>query len=208
MERLSRDTVVTTGDYDEEDAAEDAELARIDETRPWAVLICDEDETCATAVDELEAFVLSDEKVALGFRAFRTVKMTSEAADKEPLLEKSGKAVPRLVLLDIAREKKAVMANKQLKAKKVYAALRKTSDRFYNEKLDKIVKKHVKVLAEQDKLARAEVDLIDKKEKEAEDTESKKFKKLSKELDELREKQEELRKEAGDLWTLTAKAVS
>ena len=172
------------------------------------MLICDEDETCATAVDELEAFVLSDEKVALAFRAFRTVKMTSEAADKEPLLKKSGKAVPRLVLLDIAREKKTYMQNKQLKAKKVYAALRKTSDRFYNEKLDKIVKKHVKILGKLDKLAREEVDLIDKKEKKAEDTESSKYKKLSKELDELREEQEELRKEASDLWDLTARATS
>ena len=158
-------------------------------------------------MDELEDFVLSDEKVALAFRAFRTVKMTSEAADKEPLLEKSGKAVPRLVLLDIAREKKTYVQNKQLKAKKVYAALRKTSDRFYNEKLDKIVKKHVKILIELNKLGREEVELIDKKEK-AGDTESSKYKKLSKELDELREKQEELRKDAGNLWSLTAKAVS
>lgn len=194
---------MTTG----EDADEDAEAERIDDTRPWAVLICDEDDSCATAVDELETFVLSDEKVALAFRAFRTVKMTSESADKEPLLEKSGRAVPRLVLLDIAREKKSVMENKQLKAKKVYAALRKTSDRFYSEKLDKIVKAHIKILAEQDKLARAEVELIDKKEN-AEDTQSSKYKKLSKELDELRETQEALRKDAGDLWSLTAKAVS
>ena len=180
----------------------DAAKERAEIKKPLMIFVCEQFADCELT-DLLEAKVLVDEKVALGARAFRTVRMTPDNADPEELLKGHGSKTPRLILMDPTHDKVVVLEGKsKLSAKKLYASMRKVADKFYAAKLDRTVKKSLKVLAEVDKLAPKEWSLKQKKDELAEDAPESKVQKLRDELAEIATKKSELMAAESKLWEL------
>lgn len=171
-------------------------------TQPILVLVSDdlgEDEL----LDSLENETFIDEKIALASRAFRCVRMIPEDAAREPMLEGTGEAYPRLVLVDPLRSTTKVLdRERELGPKPVYAAMRKVADGFFDGvKVDKLVKDHQKILAALDKLApdlfKVGEDLSAAEEKGDEG----KAKRLRTEREKLEGERDELLEKQGQLWS-------
>ena len=206
VERVSKGGDVVTGAAEGEEASE-VELKWGDQ--PIIVYVCDEAAGCE-GFDKLEEVVLKDEKVALAMKAFRTVKMHPDHADEDPVTAGEGKEVPRMLLIEPTKMKVTVLEKGKLKASTLYKAMQKTAGKVYKEKIDKIVKKHLKLLNEQDKLVNA-IGVLAEKEGRLSDEEGKKAEKeLAKIKEEKAEVEEELKaiqQEQKDIWKLTLKTA-
>ena len=174
--------------------------------RPVVVYVCDEAAGCE-GFDKLEEVVLKDEKVALGMKAFKTVKMHPDHAALDPVLAGQGKDVPRMLIVDPTKMKVTVLEKGKLKASGLFSAMKKVSSKVYEENLDKLVKSHLKLLTEQDQLANAEKVIADKVARlsgEGEKAE-RELAELKKEQAQVREDLQAMAKKQKELWTLTPK---
>lgn len=176
--------------------------------KPLVIFVCDEAAGCE-GFDKLEEVVFKNEKVALGMKAFRTVKMNPSAAEKEPLLADAGSEIPRLVVFDNLKNKAVVVEKGKLTASGLYNAMKKVADAVYEQKLDGIVKDHLKLLTERDQLANEEKVLAEKETRLSEEADKNK-----KDLAELKEERtavqkqlEEISTKEKDLWKLTPKTA-
>ncbi len=199
----------TVGDEAAEPAPSTVEARRQDElrARPLLVFVHTDPNACDGKCEgacqryfDADEEVFGDEKVSLGSRAFRRLWMTPEDAAKEPLLANTTEHLPRLVILDIARDASVVVHGKGLKAKRFYGQLKKASDRFYRERLDGIVRKHLKMLGTYDKLAQRESAI---QERLTRTKDLRKVHDLEDDLDGLRDERQELDRKVEDLWDLS-----
>jgi hypothetical protein len=205
---------VVTGDEAKETSTDEpATSALLWTDRPILVYVCDDSIGCE-AVDKVDGLILKDEKVALGTKAFRTVRMHPDHAAKDPLLAGAGSEMPRMLLVDPGAgregdEKVTVLEKGKLKTSALYDAMEKVANGFWNEKLDKVVKAHLDVLKDQDQLANAEKVLSEKKARLAEEEKPSKKdqEKLEEELKELQAERKALDERRAALWQLTPKAA-
>lgn len=173
-------------------------------SRPILVYVCDDTTTCADS-EKFEEIVLADEKVALGVRAFRCVKMTPDQVASDEILADHGKTVPRVLLVEPTKLKVKVVETKDLKASKLFKTMKSVAGKFWKQKLDKVVKDHLKLLTKQDQLANADKTLADRETRAAED--KKKLEKVQAERKEITEELSELAKQQAELWKLTPKSA-
>lgn len=152
--------------------------------------------------------MLKDEKVALGMKGFKTVKMHPDHAELDPLLKGEGKAVPRMLIVDPTKMKVSVLEKGKLKASSLYSAMKKVSGKVYKEKLDKVVKSHLKLLTEQDQLVNAKK-VLDQKAGRLAGEDGKRAEKelaeVKKEAEEVAKELAEIKKKVKELWSLTPK---
>jgi hypothetical protein len=206
-ERISpKQSAVVTGTSGDEAAAA-AAPKKLDAAKPIVVYVSD-----GSGGDEekkLQDVTFKAEKVALGMKAFRTVRMTAEQAAADPLLAEKGKEGTRLLVINPLDRKVTVLEKSKLSAAAVFSALEDVSNKFYVEKLDKTVKTHLDLLCEQDQLANKERKLSDDLAREGEKKDDAKAKK---EMEEIRADLGKVRKSMGevgtkqrDLWKLTPK---
>ena len=196
VESVSVQKAVVTGENADEVDSESAEPKLRWNDKPILVYVCDDTAQCADS-EKFEEIVLADEKVALGVRAFRTIRMNPSQVDADAILADNGKTTPRVLLVDPVKVKVKVLETKDLKASKLFKAMKSTSNKFWKEKLDKVVKEHMSLLTEQDQLANAEKTLADKASRAADD--EKKLKKVKEEQDEVRAQLKEIaEKQIGD----------
>ena len=207
VEHLGPNTGEVTGvDAEEAEAAKKLADAKMEElrARPLMILVCDELGTCEVA-ERLEDKVWKDQKVALATKAFRMVRMSPEAASEEALLKGHGKADPRLIFMDLARDKVVVLEGKRVDVRPIYSAMKKISRPFFKEALDGVVKKHVKLLSEYDKI-HPRIQQARKRLTAEDNSESSSARKLKKKLETLESEQKKLRDVEASLWKLTPKA--
>ena len=169
--------------------------------KPLLVYVCS-DEPCSDS-EKFESVALKNEKLALGMRAFRCVRMSAEQIGDDPVFAEKGKTLPRILLIDPIKLKAKVIESKDLSATKIFRTMKRVSASFWKEKLDTVVGKHLKLLTEQDRLANAEKTLAAKQAR-AKDNE-KKSKKIQKERDEIKEDLARVAKDQVELWKLTPK---
>jgi hypothetical protein len=156
--------------------------------------------------DKIEKVILDDNKVLVGMKAFKCVKMTTEDVENDPLL--SGKSKDERYFLFVSRDYedvKAIDGNK-MKTKTVYSTMKKFAQREYKTKFEKTVKATLKLLLEYDKINNAKKVLEAKKQREGDDLSKGEARKIEKELEELAERQkknEELEKKL-TTWELKA----
>ena len=155
--------------------------------------------------ENLNDIVFKNEKIGLAMKAFHAYRIDPEQADEDPILAEQGKGTPRLVVVDPLKEKCKVIEEKKIKVSGLYKAMKTVSNRFYKEKLDKLVKTHLKLLTERDQLANEVKVLNDKKTRLEEKGEDKKLKQLEKELAQVEEDLQKLAKDERELWKLTPK---
>src|SRR5688572_4750985 len=60
---------------------------------PLAIYVTTADST--PTFDKFDKVVLTDDKITIGLKAFQTIKMSPQDAEKDPLLAGKGKEVPR-----------------------------------------------------------------------------------------------------------------
>ena len=172
--------------------------------KPILIYVCDESTGCE-AFDKIEELVLKDEKVALGMKAFRTLKMHPDNVEADPLLKGRGKGVPRMIFLEPSKMKFQVLEPKKVKASALFKAMKRAAKGYWKESLDKVVKTHLKLLVEQDKLANELKNLETKMERLEGESGDRKAKELAEEIAEAKVRRTELRAKKTDLWKLTPK---
>lgn len=172
--------------------------------RPLLVYVCDDSGTCAES-EKFEEIVLSDERVALGVRAFRCVKMNPDQVAEDEILADHGKSVPRVLVVDPAKLRVKVLETKDLKASKLYRTMKSASGKFWKQKLDKVVKEHLKLLTAIDRLANVDKTLADQETRASDD--AKKLGKIKAERKEIGGQIAELAKQQTALWKLTPKSA-
>jgi len=193
------------------DAATDAESAAREPVLKWTdkpilVYVCDEADGCE-AFEKIEEIVLKDEKVALGMKAFRTLRMHPDDVDADPILKERGKGVPRMIFIEPNKMKFQILEPKKVKASALFSAMKKTAKGFWKESLATVVKSHQKLMVDQDKLANEIKTLEDKKGRLDED-EDRKAKEIEEEIAEAQARRTELRTKKTDLWKLTRRQPS
>lgn len=204
VDRISKGGTVVTGEKSEEASTE---LTLKWGEQPVLIYVCDEAAGCE-GFDKIEEVVLKDEKVALGMKAFKTVKMHPDDAKLDPVLKDKGKTVPRMMLVDPTKMKVTVIEAKKVKASSLYSAMKKIAGKTYKEKLDTVVKAHLKLLTKQDQLANAEKVLNEKVTRLGTEEGKKAERELAevkKEHTEVKDELKALKKETVDLWKLTLK---
>ena len=207
--KSTKDVVVTGEEETTTKKVESEKLSLKWGDKPVVVYVVDE-AAGSDGFDKLEEVVLKDEKVALGMKGFKTVKMHPDHAELDPLLAGKGKTVPRMLIVDPTKMKVKVLEKGKLKASALFSAMKQTSGKVYKEKLDKVVKSHLKLLGKQDQLVNAQK-VLDQK---AGRLSGESGKKVERELAELKKEREEvaaelaeIKKEQKELWTLTPKAA-
>jgi len=161
-------------------------------------------------IDKIETIVFKNEKIGLAMKAFRTVKIDPANAADDAYVSEHGKTVPRLLLIDPVKEKVKVLEAKRIKVSALYSAMKKVAAGFYKEKLDKVVKQHLRLLNERDKLASEMKRLQDRETRLADEdgpAAKRKLQKVVKEREDLTGELEELAGQERDLWKLTPKAA-
>mgnify|MGYP001816600270 CR=1 FL=1 len=161
--------------------------------------------------EKLQTVTFANEKLGLACKAFRTVRITPENADKDAVLGGKGKAVPRLLVVDPINEKVKVLEKGKLKASTIYSTMKSVSGKFWKEGLEKKVKSCLKLLTEQDQIVN-EMKLLRDKEsllaQEDGDKAERELKKLTKEIEEVQAELERIRKEQDELWKMTPKRAA
>lgn len=196
---------VVTGDSASE-TTEEAPASPLRWTdKPIIIYVCDEAAGCE-GFDKLEEVTLKDEKVALGMKAFRRVKMHPDDVAKDAVLQGEGKDVPRMIVVEPESLKLTVLEGSKLKASKLFSTMKTVAGKVFKEKLDKVVDEHLKILTEQDQIVNAQKVINDKLGRiRGESGKDRDIAELEEEGKELGDQMAELAKKQKELWTLTPK---
>lgn len=196
---------VVTGESASE-ATEEAPASPLRWTdKPIIIYVCDEAAGCE-GFDKLEEVTLKDEKVALGMKAFRRVKMHPDDVEKDSVLQGEGREVPRMIVVEPESLKLTVLEGSKLKASKLFSTMKTVAGKVFKEKLDKLVDEHLKILTEQDQIVNAQKVINDKLGRlRGENGKDRDIAELEEEGKELNEQMADLSKKQKDLWTLTPK---
>jgi hypothetical protein len=173
--------------------------------RPVIVWIDDMD----AGYDKLQEVVFKNEKVALGIKAFRAVKMSEEDAKNDPLLADAGKDLPRLVLVQ-PDGKTTVLEKGRLTAGNLFTAMKRSAKTSYGVNLETLVKKHLEVLGELDKVTSEDEILAKKQERLQEDdgaSARKDLDEVKREREALAEKLATLRTQQTEIWEIELKTA-
>ena len=204
-ERVSKeDKAVVTGESADEATEGESNSPLLWTDRPIIVYVCDEAAGCE-GFDKLEEVVLKDEKIGLGMKAFRRVKMHPDDVAADDFLKDHGKQVPRMLLIEPTKLKVTVLEKNKLKTSKLYSAMKSVSDKFFKQKLDKTVKAHLKLLTEQDQLANQQKTLQAKLARLGSDAKKRDIEKVESEVETVREALAEIREKTKALWDFTPK---
>jgi hypothetical protein len=205
IQNLSKGEAVATGASVADEDEAPSIFASV--KKPCVVFVADPTASMAD-FEKIETVVFANEKIGLAMKAFDALRIAPEDAESDPILGGHGKGVPRLLVVDPAKEKVKVLEEKKIKVSGLYKLMKSTAGSFYKEKLDKCVKAHLKMLTEQDQLAN-EVETLKEKEgglagesgKKAE----KDLEKIKEELAEVQGAIKELEEKQSEVWKLTPK---
>ncbi len=159
------------------------------------------------AFDKIEKVILDDNKILVGMRAFKCIKMSPSDVQDDPLL--SGRSKEDRYFLFVSRDysKVKVIAGNKMKTKATYSMMKSFASKAYKTKFDKNVKATLKLILEYDKINNARKVLTEKKERGGSDLSKGEVKKIDKELAELEERQKEAEAKEKELLTFELKGA-
>jgi hypothetical protein len=169
-----------------------------------------EDSPKPGAYDTVNEVIFKNEKVALGMKAFRRVRMSESQAAADAIVSSPGATAPRFILLDKTNDNVEIVednkkTNCKLSATTLYNAMQKVTKSAYIEKIDSVVKEHIKVLNEVDKLVNEAETLQDKlaRAREAKNPSEKVIAKIEADIAENLKGQSDYAQKQIDMWSLT-----
>ncbi len=201
--RVSPKTDVVTGEGSEAGESADVELL----AKPMFIYVTDGAEQ--GSFDKIEKVVLDDNKVLVGMKAFKCVKMSPSDVNDDPLLSGHNKSKDTRYFLFVSRDYKKVTAltGAKVKAKTVYKTMKKFAAKAYKTKFDKNVSATLKLLIEFDKINNGLKILSEKEKREGADISKAEAKKIAKEKEELTKRQKEADALRDKLLTFELKTV-
>jgi hypothetical protein len=181
----AKSDAVVTGEDSEKKAGEAASPTLM--AKPMFVYVTDGG--TEGAYDKIEKVVLDNNKVLIGMKAFKCVKMSPSDVNDDPLL--SGRSKDDRYFLFVSRDYKkiTVVDSKKMKAKTVFGAMKKHAKRDYSTKFEPNVKATLKLILDFDKINNGIKVLKAKKDRLGSDISKGESKKINKELAELEEAQ-------------------
>jgi len=136
----------TTG---EAEVSEDA--GRLIADKPMLIYIT-ADDTTNVMTRKLEDISLKDERVGIGAKFFKCIKITEGNAAQDRLLKEHGKSVPRVIFMKRNYEVIGVAEKKKLSASKLNKLMAKLAKAEYKSGFSSMVSKYAKLLNELDRL--------------------------------------------------------
>ena len=197
--RIAPGSAVETASDEEDADSEPAEKPRAD--RPILVFIESPDDEDAN--QKIAKQIFDNNKVIIGSRFFKCVRMPESDAVEDPILSEAGKSTPRLVLLTPDYEVGKVVQGK-FSSSKVYTALKAVAKKSYKGNFDKQVKELLKLPNDFDSVNDAIKVLKAKQERGLNEA---KTKQVEKELAELAKEQEELEKKRDELMKMELRSA-
>jgi hypothetical protein len=128
---------------------EEVERAPEPSSKPFFVVVA---ETESDDVTKIENVILKDERVALGARAFRAVRMSPDDAAADPVLAKAGKEPTRVVLVSADWKTVTTLEKNRLSISAIWDAMKAHSQKFYGANLDATVKSMRDLMRDFDKI--------------------------------------------------------
>ena len=119
--------------------------------RPMLVYVTSDDATDSTA-RKLEDVAFADERIGIGSKFFKCVKITAGNALQDRLLKEHGKATPRLLFIKRDYTVVATLENKKLKPGTIVKAMSKLARAEYKDNFSSMVSSYGKLLNELDRL--------------------------------------------------------
>ena len=128
--------------------------------RPIMVFVPDDDQDNKYNRKLLD-IVFKNEKLAVGAKFFRTLKVNAADVSQDRLLKAAGKSTPRVIFLRRDYTVSAVLEKRQLSAGKIISAMKRVVNKEYKTKFDKLFKGYVKLLNELDRLEARKLQIAD-----------------------------------------------
>jgi len=155
--------------------------------------------------DRVEKVILADERVALGARAFRRVKVYDTDVASDPILAKNGTGVPRFVIVSPDCKSVTVVEKTKLTTSGLWGAMTDAAAKFYAPSIDDAVKKTRDVLVEYDKIEGEKKVLESKKARLDEKANPSEQKEVDTRLAALEERQKKAQEKEQSIWELKPK---
>ncbi len=154
-----------------------------DEAKPTLFYLTTDKARAKSKMNLLENTVLMDERVATAAKFFNCRKIDGDTLDSDhPLFsELKGRQLPRMVVVS-AEGKKVSAVEGKVSATRLYGAMKKSAEREFVVKLDKLVKHHRQLLNDLDKLNGRRTVLASKEER-ADGRETGDIRKLRREIE-------------------------
>jgi hypothetical protein len=128
-----------------------AETAARIAKRPMLIYVTKDDAT-DTDVRKLEDVCFKDERVGIGAKFFRCIKISEADAMQDRLLKEAGKKSPRLLFVQRDYKVLKVLEDKSLSASKINKAMAKLAKAEYKTSYSSMLSKYAKLLNELDRL--------------------------------------------------------
>jgi hypothetical protein len=174
--------------------------------RPFLVLVADAGG--GDEVEKIDNVVLKDERIAIGSRAFRAVRMSPEDASSDPILSKAGKTAPRFVIVSADYKSTTVIEDNRLSISSLWDAMKAQASKFYANSLDATVKDMRELMREYDKIDGERTILTAKQEKLKEKKGSEAdVKEVETKLAQIEERQSKAEAKEKTLWELKPKSA-
>jgi hypothetical protein len=129
--------------------------------KPMLIYITSDDNTGAYT-RKLEDVCFPDERVAIGSKFFKCIKITTGNALQDRLLTKHGKSSPRLLLVTRDYKVLSVLEGKKISSGKLVKAMSNLARKEYKTSFDSMVSGYAKLLNELDRLEGEKALLADK----------------------------------------------
>ena len=197
--KIAPPQAVATRSAEQEENKDEAPAEKPFAKKPILVFIESADDTGAN--DKVANIVFDNNKVILGSRFFKCVRMSAADAENDALLRDSGKKLPRIVMITPDYEIGKVVQGK-VKAGDVYKAMKAVAKKSYKGNFERNVKALLKLPADYDSL-NAELKVLKaKKEKGLKPNE---VKKVNKKIADLEDQQKKLEERQAELLKMDLK---
>ena len=153
----------TTKGEELEEQAEDANSvapSSMRANRPTIIFVTADDPT-HKRMRKLEDVVFKDERVCIGAKFFKCVKVTEGDALQDRILREAGKGAPRVVLMNCDYSVSSTLEGRSISASRLGKAMKKAVKKDYTNDYDKLLKSYAKLLNEFDRLEATRTKIAD-----------------------------------------------
>ncbi len=150
MSRVAPQAEATGGDVISEEEAALVNTALVSDKPLWVYV---EDEGQNESLNrKIRDVVLAQEKIGVGSKFFKCVKVSAADAERDPILSKAGKKTPRMIFMDRQFKVLAVLQGRQISQGKLKAAMGRVVGKSYKNKFRKMTREYIKLLNLLDRL--------------------------------------------------------
>jgi len=184
----------------------DANVGKRYAERPMLVYVAGDDAT-DSLTRKLEDIGFADERVGIGSKFFRCIKVTGGNALQDRLLKEHGKTTPRLLFIKRDYTVIATLEKRKLKSGSIVKAMARLAREEYKDSFSSMVSNYAKLLNERDRLDGVSTQLAEKARKLQAKPNASKEKKLNRDKAAFEKAMESWKKSEEKLLAFRAKPI-